>query len=115
MSCLRDREKAGEVVKGFGIYPKGKQRGPVTCPGSHSLAAKSRFTSRSSDPHFKATANPSPSGAPRLNRGNTGEAKEKKMACTAFPNHTSALTGGRSRKNGKLLQKGSTGLQEKVA
>ena len=73
--CVWDREKAGEVGTEFGDYPKGKKRGSVTCPRSHRLAAKPRFTSRSPDPHFKATASPSPSGAPRLNGSNTEEAK----------------------------------------
>lgn len=40
MPRLRDRGKAGEVGTGFGNYPKGKQRGSVTCPRSHSLAAE---------------------------------------------------------------------------
>lgn len=103
MPCVWDREKAGEAGIGFGNYPKGKQRGSVTCPQSHSLAVKLRFTSRSSDLHFKATASPRPSGAPRLNGSNTEEAKEQKMVCQAFLNHTSDLTGGRSRKNRNLL------------
>lgn len=106
--------KLERLVQDLGIIPRGN-RGSVTCPWSHSLAAKPRFTSRSSDPHFKATASPSPSGAPRLNGSNMEEAKEQKMACQVFLNHTSDLTGGRSRKNGNLLQNGLTALQEKAA
>ena len=115
MPRLWDRGKSGGVGTGFGNYPKGKQRGSMTCPWSHSLAAKLRFTFRSSDPRFKATASPSPFGTPGLNGSNTEEAKEQKMACQAFLNHTSDLTGGRSRKNGNLLQNWLTALQEKAA
>lgn len=81
-----DRDKAGGGWYRIGNYPRGKQRVSDLPMVTQPQLVASRFTSRSSDPHFKATAG-WPFWCPKAKSITWEEAKEQKMACQVFLNH----------------------------